>query len=84
MFWLGCCGHRVPSEEPKGIPGGPLRAQGAAQGRPRNLCHGSTYLPSVQKPLWGGEEGRINKYKQNVPRSNTPNGCLARRIFRRR
>ena len=65
MFWGGRSGHRVPSEEPKGIPGGPLRAQGAAQGRPRELYHTLAYLLSVQKALWGVKGGRINKYKQN-------------------
>ena len=54
MFPGGHCGHRVPSEEAKGIPGGPLRAQGAAQGRNGELRQTLAYLLSVQKALWGG------------------------------
>ena len=57
----GHCGRRVRSQEPKGIPGGPLRAQGAAQERPRNLWHGLAYLFSItyfrSKKLSGGVMG---------------------------
>ena len=65
-FWGGHCGRMVPSEEPKGIAGEPSRAQGTAQGRTRELYHTLGNLLSVQKALWGGKGGRINKYKQNL------------------
>ena len=64
MFWGARCGHRVASEEPKGIPGGPLRAKGAAQGRPRESCHTLAYLLSVQKlsvGVRGGESRSTNR-----------------------
>ena len=74
----GRCGRRVPSEEPKGIPGGPLRAQGAAQGRPRNLWQGLGYLLSVQKALWGVRGGESIS-KNGMYQDQTRPGPLARR-----